>query len=645
MRTHTCEYCQRLVLKIPEAPTDFDELDARNTTASVWDLNDIECAAQAGCPLFLALVNKYTEGGRTLQSLLPTPILYKHWLYREENKWDLWMQLHPQAEPMTKSYAPIGSSYVFYEPFLLEADGYKHVGNCNSHVPGRRRINLRPGAPESFLLARSWIEECIAQHNHEPGGEPTTAPLRLVWLRKRPGTYDLQLVEPPGNANGSSCFVALSYCWGGDQRHKTTKARLRASGGRLLFHELPRTIQDAIKITAGLGYEFIWIDSLCIVQDDALEAQREIAKMPHIYSRAIVTIAAATAASASEGFLHERCADDTVITGIRLQHSDGSTRMVGLVNRAEDDPAELKLMPLEARGWALQERILSTRILQYHPRQLRFICQTTSSGGSPYYTDGWDWLPDEGLLNIPRFPLPSAPRDEIERYWERIVELYSNRKLTVDADRVLAISGIAARLGQLLGRHMKYVAGHWLYMLPRDLLWSTQDPEPTIPDVWLGPSWSWTSVKCRVDYEWVPEEEEVNCGQYRLTWEVLGVDAELVDEQAPFGALKKGILRMKAPILRVHLRGDTVLSWADGLSLLRNSELRTPDGLDVQRYIDTYQLEIRMDTELYYKEPAETVYFNSWLQVHANIQHMAFPTQGPYAQTGRARKSRECEAV
>ncbi|KAF2638463.1 heterokaryon incompatibility, partial [Massarina eburnea CBS 473.64] len=87
-------------------------------------------------------------------------------------------------------------------------------------------------------------------------------------------------------------YTALSYCLGSVDKHKTTKATVRDNDQVLDFDALPRTIQNSIKVTFELGYIYLWVDYLCIVHDDPKELQQEIAKMPDVYSGAIVTIAA-----------------------------------------------------------------------------------------------------------------------------------------------------------------------------------------------------------------------------------------------------------------------------------------------------------------------------------------------------------------
>lgn len=113
--------------------------------------------------------------------------------------------------------------------------------------------------------------------------------------------YHIILYHP----SSTSPYIALSYCWGGDQPHKTLRDKVSAGDCVVNWQVLPRSIQDAIKVTIGLGYEYLWVDSLCIVQDDDKEKAQQIALMPKIYAKAVVAIVASRAQRVVDGFLHE----------------------------------------------------------------------------------------------------------------------------------------------------------------------------------------------------------------------------------------------------------------------------------------------------------------------------------------------------
>lgn len=133
-------------------------------------------------------------------------------------------------------------------------------------------------------------------------------PTRL--LRVGYSACDPFLVETGGAAGkvygNCSDYVALSHCQGHHPFVATTKSTLRARKAGVAWTQLSKTFQDAIILTRDLGVDFVWIDSLCIIQDDAEDWAREASQMASIYRNGYITIAATWAASGQEGFLHGR---------------------------------------------------------------------------------------------------------------------------------------------------------------------------------------------------------------------------------------------------------------------------------------------------------------------------------------------------
>lgn len=260
-------------------------------------------------------------------------------------------------------------------------------------------------------------------------------PTRLIQIRKYPNGYNIRLTKSSALSDEETPYTALSYCWGGDQPHKLTSETL--THGVKQFDDMPQTIRDAIILTAELGFQYLFVDSLCIVQDDDIEKRREIAQMPLIYSNAVVTIAASTASSVFDGFLNDRDVEDVIIN-MSFEDLDGEKHAIACATE------RFSIMPLDLRGWALQEHLLASRILQFRPRQLRFLCPTSCESPSASYTDGY--VPGSRVEEVLHFPQSFSDLEDFERYWHKVVRLYSSRDLTVPTDRILAISGVARRL-------------------------------------------------------------------------------------------------------------------------------------------------------------------------------------------------------
>ncbi|OTA67831.1 HET-domain-containing protein [Hypoxylon sp. EC38] len=320
-------------------------------------------------------------------------------------------------------------------------------------------------------------------------------------------TYDR--VEP---------FAALSYCWGGDQPFKATKSRLKSmrSGSlQLPYEELARSVQDAIKVTSRLGLKYLWVDALCIIQDDEGDKIEQIAEMPRIYNQACVTIVAARSDRATRGFLDVIDLVKTTRLAVRLpfrcpdqEGTLGSAYITYIEDSREPDP-------IHFRAWTLQERYLSNRYLEFGRIQMRWTC--ASSGTQDGYCDGWK---RESSVHIPTHVMfiyrelqqdiedmnsrgSSAEwiADWIRGRWDAVINHYTPRKLSVLTDRILAISGIA----QVFGSHMKdeYLSGLWKSTLPSFLCWQvTSDENERFPRplVYQGPSWSWTGINGPVNF-------------------------------------------------------------------------------------------------------------------------------------------------
>jgi hypothetical protein len=380
-------------------------------------------------------------------------------------------------------------------------------------------------------------------------------------------------------------YATLSYCWGGDQPHKLTVARCKEYMRTIDVAKLPASIRDAIKVTARLGLEYLWIDSLCIIQDDPKDVAREIALMSKVYSQAIVTICASKAEGASEGFLNEVDVSQMASRAFRLPYQCPNGKLGSVyLTRPNDD---ILIPPLSLRGWAFQERCLSARVLDYGPCQVRCVCN--SSEEQTILSDGWqrkefgnlavfDVLKDlERILSHGKSIIDEDVRKQILASWRNTVKAYTNRELTVPADRILAVSALAERYGDVL--QDEYFAGLWRCSLPMDLLWyngefldlgrGTSVPRPNL---YQGPSWSWTGVTGSVEFY-----EDLS--DYSFAVNIIDVRVHLSEPSATYGAVKSGILRVRGRLANARWDGHRCLKCEDG-SLL--DDYVYPDALETE---------------------------------------------------------------
>jgi hypothetical protein len=171
-------------------------------------------------------------------------------------------------------------------------------------------------------------------------------------------------------------YIALSHCWGNldeSQKFCTYGCNIAALRERIAFKDLPRTFQDAVTVTRKLGVEFLWIDSICIIQshkdcpkkcDSGSDWDRESRKMETVFSSAYCTIAASSAQNSTEGFLNRRQC-------VKVQDASGTPLYIC---NTDDFHRDVEEGVLSKRGWVLQERALSCRTIHFTEKQTYWEC-------------------------------------------------------------------------------------------------------------------------------------------------------------------------------------------------------------------------------------------------------------------------------
>ena len=165
---------------------------------------------------------------------------------------------------------------------------------------------------ESFpplQLSKQWLKSCQACHKSCPPIKDRELPTRVLDVGSK--KQDPKLVDSADISGGEGCYVALSHCWGSRPPDLLlTSLNLRSHLNTMPFHTLAKNFQDAITVTRFLGYRYLWIDSLCIIQDSEADWQVQCSRMEMVYANAALTIAAAAAPDAHEGFLRQRTLQD-----------------------------------------------------------------------------------------------------------------------------------------------------------------------------------------------------------------------------------------------------------------------------------------------------------------------------------------------
>jgi Heterokaryon incompatibility protein (HET) len=357
------------------------------------------------------------------------------------------------------------------------------------------------------------MEECEYNHSRCARRSANLLPSRVIDVGP-PG----QDTEPRLQINSNSetgYYACLSYCWGGTHQYMTTSATIDGHVKSFKLSSLAPTIQDTIKVTRMLQLRYLWIDALCITQDDPADKKKEMAYMGQIYKNATVTIAAARAKSVHEGFLNDWSADDArpaILPLMRHKNSIGSIKIV------HADHFDTTIWPLSSRAWPLQEYLLSPRLLIFGSGGPVWQCQTQNLQpiipSNKIFSMDLHRLPDaifqastESLISTPLVERPAPPPPERQKQhltWKSIVENYSARHISVPSDRLPAITGITNELSRIWNDRCDF--GIWHSNLSQQLVWyveTRQQEGNSMPGV---PSWSWLRVNTSIKHlDYIPK--------------------------------------------------------------------------------------------------------------------------------------------
>ena len=447
------------------------------------------------------------------------------------------------------------------------------------HISIGRHINPDPASDANFSMAANWINECITRHPEcsitsmraaTYTGSDKRFPRRLIDVNLFGESERVVLIETGGEMIE---YVTLSYCWGPIEKPvwNTTTHNLgdRKKHG-ISVSNLPKTLQDAVTVVCKLGYHYLWIDSLCILQDSLEDWRDESARMGQYYENSVFTISASSAETSLVGFLNTRTPATYTPIVVPVDRGEESRGHLYVPRRPNTFETNIKLGPLSERGWVLQERLLSCGVLHYGKEQMFWECQSAQRGESVFQDLLRDSILNPSSVAFHEYNLkrPSKPSKIVLNllHWYGIIEDYTTRKLTKGMDKLPALSGLASEAQKQLGA--LYLAGLWSDKLHVGLSWIVlHDSSGCRPSIYRAPSWSWASVDGPISYQPLGGYFPTSDGFVESAIDVIEAQTEIAASD-PFGQVVGG---------RIVLSGQ--LKFARKEEMLPNKILTYPASM------------------------------------------------------------------
>lgn len=437
----------------------------------------------------------------------------------------------------------------------------------------------------------------LCQTDRTPGHLGELLPRRVLDL----SGGQIRLIETEGRRGH---YVALSHCWGKKLLLTTKRATIAERMRGITMEQLPKTFQGAVAITRGLGLQYIWIDSLCIIQDKGdVDWEEQSAVMADIYANCYLNIATTRAAGGHEGCLGPRWTSRDSLKWLddfsRASHrGEGERTKISMVRKSnvkgfkvpgvgQDIYIRLSLdssheamqterwiglhtetAPLLQRGWVHQERFLAPRSVHLHSNEMTWVCKVEQRcecrtlDGRPPGGDGWSASKDR-IATLHTL----GDRKALHGLWRTIVEDFTLLDLTEESDRLAAVSGLAFRFAQYFPNE-RYLAGLWEGDLARDLLWESGGRStmagPTRKVESVAPSWSWSRLGwgkggqgAEWEYETKPKLAKwAPTTSYKQDHRVRIISASInVEGKNPYGTVSSGCIVIEGVVCGVVVGG------------------------------------------------------------------------------------------
>ncbi|RDL31806.1 uncharacterized protein BP5553_09208 [Venustampulla echinocandica] len=433
-------------------------------------------------------------------------------------------------------------------------------------------------------MLSAWINDCQANHPSCQQSMHPKLPTRIIDVGS--GTAQPFLKITHGEVGR---YIALSHRWGAlDSQLKmliTKRENIEDFCRMIPFESFPLTFRHAIEVSRSLGIQYLWIDSLCIVQDDLQDWEIEAARMGDIYENAYATLFAERANHCDDG-LFQTVEDKSIATdwvreieSRNPQTNDqywilASFRHSYYPNSLSPEEAfclvDKPISQLQSRGWIMQEEILSRRKICFSRTELHWQCRSMSRCEC-----GLKSLADERFTNdLTRNLLLTQRGDgsvtrglsasgsnagrttDLNKSWKKLIGIYSRRTFTYERDRLSALAGAASKLGR---SSQNYLAGIWREDAGDQLLWRgwNRNGAPCgRHEAYYAPTWSWASLRggisfCSLSGSTISHSGENSPAPTQI-WRIMDGSCQPSGEN-PMGPVSMGMLRIQSKIAPVFV--------------------------------------------------------------------------------------------
>ena len=468
---------------------------------------------------------------------------------------------------------------VLHEAVEDDEQAHAYLANCDivlrpcyggaKSIPRGHELRRSTGDTAVIRTLQSWLVECLQIHRVGKRLDSAHLPKRLVDIT--PSEPDNFTVIETSTMTERPSYFTLSHRWGVGMPtlRSDTESRYRTG---VAWAEVPGVYQDAFKLVKAFGYRYLWIDSLCISQDDEQDMLGEILDMAQIYSNSLCNIVALQGRTDSL-FATRSCG--AIDARLEIDPSCGEGLPSEVIFQHRDLwTYEVTRAPLAHRGWVFQEQLLAPRTLYFGKNQVYWeCCAGRRSESHPVLSaliDGsdieqstnwfeplahgdtmlWAWdaplgvffrwanaLNDNAQNLLVNDPMTTKlPSEVAEDIWYMLIIRYSTRQISFPRDRLSAVIGIAKVFARVT--NYTWAAGLWREQMPLNLLWHSDFTE-VLAKAHGFPTWSWASGSGVI-----PPFRKEYVGA-RTVADIMSVNCTTIDDD-PFSPLSDAFLRIKA---------------------------------------------------------------------------------------------------